>query len=234
MRNDDYLSAERDRTQRKRKINVFYPSDLTFPCLRCQYLRYTTSEIPLSPKTQRIFKIGTLIHEFIQDTFSIENSEFSLISLETSIRHSYRVNGDRIWIVGRADAIIEHEGEEYLVELKSVTPPSLSDDVFSFLLEPREQHLKQILWYMQSANIYKGFLLYFEKFGGEIKTFPISLDQYRPKLSIIDTAKTLYQHIKAGTIPLREPYHWNNQICDYCQYAEVCERKDLVEDEHRN
>jgi CRISPR/Cas system-associated exonuclease Cas4 (RecB family) len=225
---DDYLSSERKQDRRKRKMNIFYPSELTFPCLRCQYLRYTTPEVPLSPRTQRIFKIGSIIHEFIQDTFKKLNSEFVLVSLETPIRSSYRVNGDLIWIFGRADAIIERDGKEYLVELKSITPPFNTDDVFRFLIEPRERHLKQLVWYMQSANIHQGFILYIEKVGATLKTFPITLDTYRSREDLVATAKKLYQHLKGGILPPREPHHWNDKICNYCEYTDVCEQEDII------
>jgi len=231
---DDYLSSERKRAHRKRKISVFYPSELTFPCLRGQYLRYTQPEVPVSAKTRRIFKIGTIIHDFIQDSFKKANNEFSLLSLETSIRGSYRVSGDLIWIRGRADAIIERDSEEYIIEIKSIAPQPYKDDVFRFLNEPKESHLKQILWYMQSANIKKGFIIYVEKIGVETKTFPVTLDDYSSQQSITETAKKLYRHLKTGTIPPREVYHWNNHICQYCQYSEVCENDNLVTYEPEN
>jgi CRISPR/Cas system-associated exonuclease Cas4 (RecB family) len=228
---DDYLSSERKRTRRKRKISVFYPSELTFPCLRCQYLKYTTPEIPFSPQTQRIFKIGTIIHKFIQASFKKLNTEFTLVSLEPSIRSRYPVNGDLIWIRGRADAIIERDGKEYLVEMKSISPALNSDDAFRFLTEPKEQHLKQILWYMQTANIHQGFILYIEKIGATLKTFPIDLNRNALQDNLVETAKNLYRYLKQGIIPPREPYHWNNRICNYCQYADACEEGDLVTDE---
>jgi CRISPR/Cas system-associated exonuclease Cas4 (RecB family) len=231
---DDYLSSERKRKNRKRNIKVFYPSELTFPCLRGQYLKYTQPEIPVSPKTQRIFKIGTIIHDFIQDSFKKANSEFSLLDLEASIQGAYSASGDLIRIRGRADAIIERNGEEYIVELKSVAPQPYRDDVFRFLNEPKESHLKQILWYMQSANIKKGVIIYIEKVGAETKTFTISLDDYSTQQSITETAKELYKHLKTGTIPPRETNHWNNKICNYCQYYEACENDNLVANEPEN
>lgn len=231
---DDYLSSERKRKNRKRDIKVFYPSELTFPCLRGQYLKYTQPEIPVSPKTQRIFKIGTIIHDFIQDSFKKANSEFSLLDLEASIQGAYSASGDLIRIRGRADAIIERNGEEYIVELKSIAPQPYRDDVFRFLNEPKESHLKQILWYMQSANIKKGVIIYIEKVGAETKTFTISLDDYSTQQSITETAKELYKHLKTGTIPPRETNHWNNKICNYCQYYDACENDNLVANEPEN
>ena len=231
---DDYLSLERKRTHRKRNIKIFYPSELTFPCLRGQYLKYTQPEIPVSAKTRRIFKLGSIIHDFIQDVLRKEKNEFSLLSLETSIKGSYRVSGDLIWIRGRADAIIERENEEYIIEIKSMAPQPYKDDVFRFLYEPKESHLKQILWYMQSANIKKGFIIYLEKVGAETKTFLIAFDDYSTQQSIIETAKKLYRHLKTGTIPPRETNHWNNKICNYCQYYEACENDKLVADEPEN
>jgi len=88
--------------------------------------------VPISAKTQRIFKIGTIIHDFIQDSFKKANNEFSLLSLETSIKGSYRVSGDLIWIRGRADAIIERDSKEYIIEMKSIAPQTYKDDVSGF------------------------------------------------------------------------------------------------------
>lgn len=231
---DDYLSSERKRTHRKRNIKIFYPSELTFPCLRGQYLKYTQPEIPVSAKTRRIFKIGTIIHDFVQNIFKKEKNEFTLLSLESSIKGTYRVSGDLIWIRGRVDAIIERDGEEYIIEIKSMAPQPYKDDVFRYLNEPKEGHLMQILWYMQSANIKNGFIIYVEKVGGETRTFPITLDDLSPQLNITERAKKLYRHLKTGTIPPQETHHWNYHICQYCQYAEACENDNLVADEPEN
>ena len=154
---DEYLTLERERTYRERNIKVFYPSELTFPCLRCQYLRYMNPAVPFSPKTQRIFKIGSIIHDLLQEIFKEETCEFSIVDIETPIRRFYQVNGDIIQLRGRADARIEKDGEEYFVKIKTIKPQSYKDDPFKYLTEPKESHLKQLLWYLQSSHVLKGF-----------------------------------------------------------------------------
>lgn len=231
---DDYLLNER--WIRKRKITEFYPSDLTFPCLRNIYFKYTHPNVSDSVDTMRVFKIGTLIHEFIQKVFKSETEAFTVIDIESPVRRFYTVDGDKIQLRGRADIILEVDGELSVVELKSMRPQYfinykprpkiMRDQPFKWLKEVKIEHKKQCQWYMKNLRIKHGYVIYYEKVGLLDKIFKVDLDDYKTSESVVPIAKKLYRALRDKKIPPPERKHWNGLICNYCKYnPEICKEE---------
>ena len=220
-----------DQWTRERKITEFYPSDLTFLCKRNIYYKYTHPEIKDIPDALRIFKIGTLIHEYIQKIFGEEREEFEVINIEAPVRRYYIVDGKRIQLRGRADVILMANDELFVVELKSMRPQyfydyrkksMVRDQPFRWMKGVKDDHKMQIQWYMKNLRINWGYVIYYEKVGLQEKIYEIDLDDYDPTNDVSSIAKVIYRALRDGKIPKPERKHWGGKICNYCKYHNVC------------
>lgn len=229
---DRFLLRKREDSRRERDINVFFPSELTFPCLRAQYFKYVYPSTEYGADTLRIFEIGSMIHNFIQKIICAETEAFTVLDTEASIKRYYKVNGDTIQIRGRADALIQRGNQEAIIEIKSMKPQyfydykqrkTIRDDPFHFLTEPKPEHVQQIEWYMHNLHCTHGYILYVEKVAAEMKPFQVTLTNYKLKDGIVGTAKKLYTCLRDTNIPVKEPHHWGGRICDYCNYRKECD-----------
>ncbi len=110
-------------------------------------------------KLSRIFANGEDVHERYQKYF--EDMGILVESERTLKNDAYRIKG-------KADAIIELNNKEYIVELKSINGISASK-----LKKPKPDHVKQINLYMFMTGIKEGFILYENKNNQEILNFKI-------------------------------------------------------------
>ena len=120
---------------------------------------------------------------------------------------------------GRADGILKLDGENYVIELKSI-----SSYGFEKTTEPKPEHMKQIQIYMHYFNIPKGIILMENKGNQEIKEFIVEKDSSLIQKIHTDFAK-LKEMVSQGQIPpIPDISQWEYNICDYCNYKEHCDK----------
>lgn len=190
---------------------LFRPSTITFNyCRRIKLVQLAGlvtlyDEVP-TPKLQTVFDIGNAVHEIIQGYFwdiEILRGTFYCSKCEktwedkspshcpTNKAHVRRflkykevaLGSETLPIKGRADGILEIEGELHLVDIKSISNRSQGMSEMQFCFEdladsgPKPEHVVQLHFYMWMSGIKRGHLLYYSKNKGEIKTFAIPYNE---------------------------------------------------------
>jgi len=208
----EYLTRIDSEDDHVRSIGTYFPSELSYPCLRSLFLRYKYPDKQPSPDKLRIFRIGNLLHVFLQQALGTETNQFRLCGLEQSV--TYRING--IELRGRVDAIIElPDGEETVVEIKTCSPQT-----FNYPL-PKPEHLAQTMFYLNRLHLKKAFIVYVEKNRLEIQVYPVEYDDVIFK-EMIGRTRALHKALKEDVIPDQEANHWGGKICQYCDFKEEC------------
>lgn len=206
---DNYLARE----IKPKIIGRYYPSEIG-NCMRKVWYSY---KIPKETEKElrRVFWIGEMIHNFVVDVIkSDKNPSVELHAAE----FPFAVPVDDFVISGRVDDIVllKVDNKKILVEVKS------TGDI-SYVTEPKEGHVIQLLLYMQALGIFDGFVLYIEKNTLATKSFPVI---YETKL--IDLAlnrfRTLHRHLLTHALPdpearIVKTLQW---MCGKCSYREEC------------
>jgi len=211
---DGFLVGERE--GRERKVGVYYASEVCHPCMRDIYYRYKLNK-PLQPETLRRFKLGTLIHNFLQEVFKEKTIEEGI---ERSLRRTYSFGKYKFEIHGRCDLILQCDGYQLPIELKSCAP-----NMFRYKL-PKRRDEKQLMFYLSQLKLGRGIILYVEKYGMKFLPCEVVYDPQIYKEIITDTYK-LHRSLKKGVPPpkpkkpLGAPKNWD-WFCGYCLYQEEC------------
>jgi len=218
---DEYLEAKRE--DRDRQIGVYYPSEISFPCLRSLFLRYKHPEPPKKTLMRRFYK-GDLWHNVMQ-TILGENRRVTLVEKEKSVR----VDVGGFSLHGRLDALImePQRQQKYVVEIKTI-------EAFKYLNHgsgqyqpvplPKEEHLAQLMFYLKCVGDAEGgLLLYIQKnrfFDEEpFKWFTVKFDGDIYD-RMVERAAELHGFLVDGRLPPPEPQHWNGKVCGYCPYGD--------------
>jgi len=197
-----YSRKLQDYLQHKREENTIYVTDL----LRCPLkLKY---ESQFRELTSGDFFIpagimGDFVHVGLEDFLK---KEFDA-KVEVEGIKEVNVEGKTIIIKGRADAILEKDGEKIIVEIKS----SRADKGLPF--EPHKVQLQIYLWLFGAR---KGVLIYVTP--DRITEFEVSepIDE-----SIL--LRLVRETIEARKAPR---YPWE---CGYCRFNIICPNKKSVE-----
>jgi hypothetical protein len=157
---DDYLQH---RPKDERSKHCFHPSSL-HKSPRELYYNYLEGDNnqEFDSRLYRIFDNGHDVHariqRYLKDIGILKKAEISVENAEYEIK-------------GHADGIIEIEGAEGVLEIKS-----MNANQFYSCYEPKPEHLTQISAYMFCLNISQGCLLYECKDNQELKEFYVKLD----------------------------------------------------------
>ena len=147
-------------------------------------------------------------------------------------------------IIGHADGHVELNGEDYLIEIKSVGIGTFryenfplfkkyadreitADQMWNDVTRPFLSHLRQGSLYMHCTGITKMIFLYEWKASQDIKEFVVS---YKPEVvsGILSTCNTGLVHMGKGAIPPIPDWIDNkdHSACKYCTYRTICWSKD--------
>ena len=143
-------------------------------------------------------------------------------------------------VIGHADGHVNLNGEDYLIEIKSVGIGTFryenfplfkkyadreitADQMWNDVTRPFLSHLKQGTLYMHCTGIKKMIFLYEWKASQDIKEFVVS---YKPEVvsDILSTCRTGLAYMGRGALPPRPVWVDNkdHSACKYCTYRTIC------------
>lgn len=218
-----YSSRNVTETPRATEIKGFHPSWLAVDqgdCARFWY--YSFKNEPRTekhdPRLLAIFANGHGFHDRIQGLMKeggiLSDDEVPLLSENPPLE-------------GTTDGTVEFEGEDYLLELKSI-----STEGFFYRhhnKKPKEWHVIQLCLYMHmyGKGVDKGFLLYEDKNTQMMKVFLVKLEDNREIIDkLLSWLQELYDgYIVADVLPIRG-HRKNSNACKKCHFYEVCYDRD--------
>ena len=196
--------------QKVREQLHFYITDAG-KCPRSVFFKFMKAPNEgLDARILRVFEQGDLFHRHL---FSVLY-RIRGISVITEIQ----VPAQEI-ISGRADAIITCNGENYILDIKS-----MNSMIFKNLNAPKEENVYQIQLYLHFFRIQKGILLYIDKDRQDMKEFFIEYDKALCE-KLLGGFYELKSKIETKTLPARLEDYPKNWQCQYCQYKEVCKNQ---------
>ena len=189
----------------KPQIGVYRPSLLPC-CLKRQFHIYKQGLI-ISEEKAGLFEIGRLFHDFLSRTF--KDGGLTMKSVEAPFSIVFLFENEIIRISGRADLIITLNGEDYIIEVKSVK---------KLPKQPFKHHVEQVQLYLAGYGLTHAFLVYLEK--SYLKNIIFSVDFNIEKFrKLVERAATLHKHLKGGDPPAPDGEPWE---CRYCEFKKDC------------
>ena len=184
-----------------RELNRISVTELV-GCLRAAYFRRVRPARFTGPQVVRLF-IGRAVHYALE---KLINEHLGSSRGEVKRELELNIEGDKVYVVGRAD-LIHFDEEEVIIEVK-VTGQIPE--------EPYPEHKRQLQYYLALFGINKGVLLYIDR-NGRLRTFTVTRD---PRLlaEIVERARILYHALKTDKPPAPE----RNSSCYFCPYKWMC------------
>ncbi|MEM2177047.1 MAG: PD-(D/E)XK nuclease family protein [Archaeoglobaceae archaeon] len=203
--------------QEKLDVGVYHASLLP-TCLLRQYNLYL-ERTEISDKQAGIFKIGKLFHSWLQQTLQNMNGNGILIkAVEVEQIAVFHVDDDFIRLHCRADAIININNEDFILEIKTIMPHN--DRLLPE--QPLKHHVKQLQTYLNIFGIERGMIVYFEKKSMQHKIFTIKRDK-QAFAEIVERMMRLHECLIHKIPPIPDPQDkWE---CKYCEFQEKCRVK---------
>jgi hypothetical protein len=155
-------------------ISTFHPSQLSM-CKR-QMLLSKLGITQHSNETLGIFKIGSIIHEWLENNVP-DNTNFT-IETEKSINYSIETSNfdSNIHIVGTCDVWLPNFN--IIVDYKTQSGWYYFDPHRDNVYEQKESHLTQLSLYMLGLGAERGKLVYVDKGKLQAKQFPEESQKY--------------------------------------------------------
>ena len=194
-----------DNQERKQQLH-FYISDAG-KCPRAIFFKFKQAPAEkMDARILRIFEHGEQLHRHI---FNI------LYRLKIGTTTEIPIPSQEI-ISGRADAILCLNGENYVLDIKS-----MNSMIFKNMTCPKPENVYQLQLYMRFFEIQKGILLYIDKDRQDIKEFVIDYDEKMAD-NLIAGFEKLKKQIQTNEAPQALADWPRNWQCSYCQYKEIC------------
>ncbi|MDD5433690.1 MAG: Dna2/Cas4 domain-containing protein [Candidatus Pacebacteria bacterium] len=197
-----YLEQEKSKHQFH-----FYITDAG-KCQRAVFFKF--KNVPgtkTDPRLLRMFEHGELLHRNI---FNV------LYRLKIGVTTEVKIPEQAI-ISGRADAILSLNGENYVLDIKSINSMA-----FRKLVSPKDENICQIQLYLHYFKIQKGILLYIDKDLQEMKEFLVNYDPALVNQLLIGFDQ-LKDKIEKNILPVALFDYPKNWQCVYCQYRQLCD-----------
>jgi len=195
---------------------TFSPSTLVYgsgACPRYWFLAFTGAEFydNSDPYAVANMTSGTMSHERIQK--AIEDAGMM-------VEKEKRIVASDPPIFGFADAIVQWEEEQPVVEIKTMREESFA---YRKHAKPPNYHLMQLIIYMKILGKRLGVLLYESKNSHELHAIPVEVnDEYKAWADYaFDWMKKVRAQWESGEIP-QKPYRSNSKICKDCPLALAC------------
>lgn len=212
------ITRHLEREKRTKEIGRYYPSEIG-GCLRKVWFSYKSPK-ETDPEVVKIFHLGNMIHDFVAEVMKSEKvPEVSLVGEEVP----FKIEDDDFTISGRVDDIVmlDGENEKILVEVKSTKMVNILDG-------PKDEHVMQLQLYMYAMKIFSGIVLYIEKNTLKTREFDVKYDQNAVN-EIMKRFRALHHSLKHEVIPIAEAREDSSKrwMCNYCDYAEECQRAEI-------
>jgi CRISPR/Cas system-associated exonuclease Cas4 (RecB family) len=205
-----------NRTTEFKKKKTFSPSALVYgngACPRYWFLAFSGAEFSDDADAYAVANMasGTDAHERIQT--AIENAGIM-------VEKEKRIVSQDPPIFGFADAVIQWEEDQPVVEIKTMREESFA---YRRHAKPPSYHLMQLIIYMKVLGKKMGVLLYESKNSHELHAIPVEVnDNYK---NWVDYAFNWMRKVRAqwesGEIP-QKPYRSNSKVCKSCPVAAAC------------
>ena len=218
-----YLVGQDDKYQKKK---TFAPSSLVYgngECARYWYLAFEGAvfENTNTPYSVANMSSGTMSHERIQDAMLKSGIAKKFLDDNGNETTEFKLNLSDPPIYGKGDGIIEWNGEDIVIEIKT-----MNHEVFE--LRKRKNsganyHIVQLLIYMKILKLSKGLLIYENKNNHELLILPITVnDYYRQWMdNAFEWMRTVRKAWEDKTIP-KKNYRNNSKICKGCPVQKAC------------
>ena len=209
---------DEDDSNHERKLNIYYASRLGY-CMRQQYLDYVFPETDFSDFTKGVFKVGKMIHNYMEDTvinYCVRNNY--TFEREFNVEKYHTKNFE---IHGRADIIIYNL--LLVIEFKSCSP-----NAFRYQI-PKSEAIEQINYYMgqlKQSHVDYGQISYMEKYAFRVRDFNVTFNHELYDNSI-EYYTRLNEHLNCQVLPERD-FHFNidkqknRYPCTYCKHYHNC------------
>lgn len=205
--------------QSKQNIKkAFSPSKLVYGEGRCPRYWYLA------------FK-GGLFEDF-SDAYSVANMQSGTMShkriLDGALKLSgmaidveFNVKTDDGLVFGYCDGLVNWNGEDYVLELKTCKNESF--EYIKNKMKPRAYNVEQLLMYMKILNKGKGIVLYENKNTHELLPLVITANEHYKKW--VDNLFTWMREVKSASeaeqLPIK-PYRSNAKVCKTCVLSSEC------------
>jgi len=193
-----------------KQSNSFAPSS-TNQCPRFAVYRFRgyQQEISILGQTRRIFDLGNRIEDAVQVMF------YDLGILKDS---QVEMNiTDPAPVRGYIDFIIDWDGEK-VVECKSINEAGFA--YRRAYHKPKDEHYRQLQFYLHSQNHDSGFVFYYCKNDSAILPLLVKRDDKFIEKTLDKYAK-IFKVFKDGNLPER-PYKKESQNCSRCDAFTHC------------
>jgi len=198
----------------------FSPSTLVYgngACPRYWFLAFTGAEFEDNADAYAVANMasGTDGHARIQkaitDAGIMVEEEKKIISSDPPI-------------FGFADAIVQWEEEQPVVEIKTMKEESFA---YRKHAKPPSYHLMQLIIYMKVLGKKLGILLYENKNTHELHAITVEpTDEYKAWADYaFDWMKTVRKSWEDGILP-HKPYRSNSKVCKSCPIQKACANAD--------
>lgn len=193
-----------------KQSDSFAPSS-TNQCPRFAVYRFRgyQQEIAFRAQTKRIFDLGNRIEDAVQLMF------YDLgILIDSQVEMKIE---DPAPVRGYIDFIIDWDGHK-VVECKSINEAGFA--YRKAYHKPKDEHYRQIQFYLYALNYDEGFVFYYCKNDSAILPLLVKKDEKFVE-AILDKYSKIYQVYKNGDIPER-PYKKESQNCSRCDAFTHC------------
>jgi CRISPR/Cas system-associated exonuclease Cas4 (RecB family) len=199
---------------------TFSPSALVYgngACARYWFLAFSGTEFLDDNDAYAIANMssGTMGHERIQK--AIEDAGIM-------VEKEKRIVAQDPPIFGFADAIVQWEEEQPVVEIKTMREESFA---YRKHAKPPSYHLMQLVIYMKVLGKKLGILLYENKNSHELHAITV---EPTPELIAwgeyaFDWMRTVRKQWESGDIP-KKTYRSNSKVCSGCPVRDACAKAD--------
>jgi len=214
--NSGYIAKRGPRHQQKKS---FAPSTIAYghgECARYWYLAFEggTFEDYADPFAGANMTNGIKGHERIQQ--AIKDSGIM-------IEDEFKITYEDPPIFGFGDAMVEWEGEELLLEIKTAMQEGF--EYRKKTRKPKTGHLIQLLIYMKILKKRKGVILYENKNNHELLAIPVEVNDYYIKWvdQTFEWMRTVRKAWEDKLLP-KKNYRSNSKICKTCPLRAVCDQ----------
>jgi CRISPR/Cas system-associated exonuclease Cas4 (RecB family) len=213
----DSAYLEGKNTAKFMQKTTFSPSTVGYGhgnCARYWFIAFTGTEFNDTFDAISVANManGTAAHERLQKLFEktgvLKETEREILKSDPPVR-------------GFADLILDWEGKEVIGEIKTT-----KDEAYLFRqnsMKPSQNHLLQILIYMDVSEAEEGFLMYENKNNQEVLILPIKMNE--ANRDFLEDVYTWMREVRSmydeGEAPKR-PFRKNNQICTNCPVRNTC------------
>jgi len=205
---DQFLLAEESKKADRIRSGKFSPSSFG-RCYRMQYWNRLNEPKtnPINAKTLRVFRIGSLIHQMIQNI--LKGQYLSEVKIETNE------------VLGFADLVNIDE----VIDIKSVRSfqfklmKGMKKKKYDFRTEKKENIL-QVTYYGKELVRKKGRLVFIDKDSLDIIEFEFEIAEFEKELQ--DELDILNGFWNKKQLPPPIPRCYNGKECSYCGYLDKC------------